>query len=257
MLPTCAFFCQCSWSLCFVPNFWISSHVVQWKRCPSFSSLSSSSSPLSCSHHVAAASFTWISPVYITENIPKYCSIENFIKLPFQRVLIHLNWSPNKGVMAVLFPLLHAVQKFQNVQPSVIQPYPLVGTSNWPDSWFVGSVTSWGLKISKGIMLFSLEVVQKFMGTEASCELIRICWRTWSCGLWGVMSVDGLDLVVFGALCPVSFGFKSSQLLDQRVSWWQWCVFSWFCFSQSDECFSRNVIASNTYCLDKQTSTKH
>jgi hypothetical protein len=49
--------------------------------------------------------------VYITKHIPKYCSIANFIKLPFQRVLIHLNWSPNEGVMAVLFPLLHAVQK--------------------------------------------------------------------------------------------------------------------------------------------------
>jgi hypothetical protein len=69
-------------------------------------------------------------PVYIIEHIPKYCSIENFIKLPFQRVLIHLNWSPNEGVMAVLFPLLHAVQKIQNVQPSVIRPYPLVGTSD-------------------------------------------------------------------------------------------------------------------------------
>jgi hypothetical protein len=59
----------------------------------------------------AAASFSWIYPMYITEHIPKYCSIENFIKLPFQRVLIHLNRSPNEGAMAVLFPLLHAVQK--------------------------------------------------------------------------------------------------------------------------------------------------
>jgi hypothetical protein len=63
----------------------------------------SSSSPLSCSHRVAA--------VYITQHISKYCSTENFIKLSFQRVLIHLNRSPNEGAMAVLFPLLHAVQK--------------------------------------------------------------------------------------------------------------------------------------------------
>jgi hypothetical protein len=55
--------------------------------------------------------FREFSPVYITQHIPKYCSIENFIKLPFQRVLIHLNRSPNEGVMAVLFALLHAVQK--------------------------------------------------------------------------------------------------------------------------------------------------
>jgi hypothetical protein len=47
-----------------------------------------------------------------------------------QRVLIHLNRRPNEGVMAVLFPLLHGVQKFQTVQPSVIRPYPLVRTSD-------------------------------------------------------------------------------------------------------------------------------
>jgi hypothetical protein len=74
--------------------------------------------------------FRGFSPVYITEHIQKCCSIETFIKLPFQRVLIYLNRSPNEGVMTVLFLLLHAVQKFQNVQPSVIRPYPLVGTSN-------------------------------------------------------------------------------------------------------------------------------
>jgi hypothetical protein len=111
MLPTRVFFCQCSWGVCFVPNFWISSRVVQWKRCPSFLSLSSSSSPLSCSHRVLLPIFRGFSPVYITEHIQKYCSIKNFIKLPLQRVLIHLNRSPNEGVMAVLFPLLHAVQK--------------------------------------------------------------------------------------------------------------------------------------------------
>jgi hypothetical protein len=55
--------------------------------------------------------FRGFSPVYITEHIPKYCSIENFIKLLFQWVLIHLNRSLNEGAMAVLFPLLHVVQK--------------------------------------------------------------------------------------------------------------------------------------------------
>jgi hypothetical protein len=55
--------------------------------------------------------FRGFSPVYITEHIQKYCSIENFIKLPFQRVFIHLHQGPNEGVMAVLFPLFHAVQK--------------------------------------------------------------------------------------------------------------------------------------------------
>jgi hypothetical protein len=36
-----------------------------------------------------------------TEHIPKYSSIEKFIKLPFQRVHIRLNRSPNEGAMAV------------------------------------------------------------------------------------------------------------------------------------------------------------
>jgi hypothetical protein len=55
--------------------------------------------------------FRGFSPVYITEHIPKYCSIENFILLHFQRVLIRLNWIRNEGAMAVLFQLLHVVQK--------------------------------------------------------------------------------------------------------------------------------------------------
>jgi hypothetical protein len=41
-------------------------------------------------------------PASRTENIPKYCSVENFIKLPFQRVLIRLNRCPNERAMAVL-----------------------------------------------------------------------------------------------------------------------------------------------------------
>jgi hypothetical protein len=40
-------------------------------------------------------------------------------------------------------------------------------------------------------------------------------------GLFGPFrseNVDDLDLVVFGVLHRVSFGFKSSPLLDQRVA---------------------------------------
>jgi hypothetical protein len=36
-----------------------------------------------------------------TDHIPKYSSIKKFIKLPFQRLLIRLNRSPNEGAMAV------------------------------------------------------------------------------------------------------------------------------------------------------------
>jgi hypothetical protein len=38
---------------------------------------------------------------YRTEHIPKYSSIEKFIKLSFQRVLIRLNRSPNERAMVV------------------------------------------------------------------------------------------------------------------------------------------------------------
>jgi hypothetical protein len=40
-------------------------------------------------------------PTSRTEHIPKYSSIEKFIELPFHRVLIRHNWSPNEGAMAV------------------------------------------------------------------------------------------------------------------------------------------------------------
>jgi hypothetical protein len=40
-------------------------------------------------------------PACRTEHIQKYSSMEKFIKLPFERVLIHFNWSPNEGAMPV------------------------------------------------------------------------------------------------------------------------------------------------------------
>jgi hypothetical protein len=41
-------------------------------------------------------------PLSRTEHISKYSSIEKFMKLPFQRVVIHQKWSSNKGAMSVL-----------------------------------------------------------------------------------------------------------------------------------------------------------
>jgi hypothetical protein len=46
-------------------------------------------------------------PMSRTEHISKYSSIENFMKLPFQRVVIHWKRSSNKGAMSVL--LQHCV----------------------------------------------------------------------------------------------------------------------------------------------------
>src|SRR6185503_6722630 len=53
-----------------------------------------------------------ISPVYSTEHIPKYRSIEMFMKLAFQRGVIRFKRSPNEGVMPVSLLALRAVQKF-------------------------------------------------------------------------------------------------------------------------------------------------
>jgi hypothetical protein len=74
-------------------------------------------------------------PVYITEHIPKYCSIESFIKLPFQRVLIYLNRSPNEGVMTVLFLLLHAVQKIS--EPATFGNSAISACRNLRLTWFL------------------------------------------------------------------------------------------------------------------------
>ena len=41
-------------------------------------------------------------PVYRIEHIPKYSSIEKFMNLPFQQVVIRFKWSPNERVMTIL-----------------------------------------------------------------------------------------------------------------------------------------------------------
>jgi hypothetical protein len=117
----------------------------------------------------ASAYFSWIPPVYITEHIQKYCSIENFKKLPFQRVLIHLNRSQNEGPMAVLFPLLHVVHKIS--ERATFGNSAIPACRNLRLTWFL---IRWKRNfmgiLNIDILLFSLEVVQKLMGTETSCD---------------------------------------------------------------------------------------
>jgi hypothetical protein len=62
----------------------------------------SSPSPLSSSHHLFAVSFSWISPLSRIEHKSKYNSIQKFMKLSFQRVVIHRKSSSNKGAMSIL-----------------------------------------------------------------------------------------------------------------------------------------------------------
>jgi hypothetical protein len=107
--------------------------------------------------------FRGFSPVYITEHIPKYCSIENFINLPFQRALIHLNRSPNEGAMAVLFLLLHAVQKIS--ERATLGNPDISACRNLRLSWFL------------------IRWKRKFMG------LLNIQWYTVVL-LWGCTEID-------------------------------------------------------------------
>src|SRR6185312_1419968 len=55
-------------------------------------------------------------PVYRIEHIPKYRSIEKFMKLPFQQVVIHLKPSSDGGVMPVSFWRCVLSKKFQSAR---------------------------------------------------------------------------------------------------------------------------------------------
>ena len=108
----CAFICQCHWGSYSTPSFWILSCTLDENI---------AQAPLHCCHRhlfylvliaLLLPLLRGISPVYSTEHIPKYSSIENFMKLPFQRVVIRFKRSPNEGVMPVSLLALRAVQKF-------------------------------------------------------------------------------------------------------------------------------------------------
>ena len=98
---SCVFIHPCSRGFVLVLRFWISSCMYCGTVAPSSLYW----------HHVHLLYLVVITlllpllhgftPASRIEHIPKYSSIEKFIKLPFQRVLIRLNRSPNEGAMAV------------------------------------------------------------------------------------------------------------------------------------------------------------
>ena len=102
---SCVFIHPCSRGFVLVLSFWISSCTCCGTVAPSSLYW----------HHVHLLYLVVIAlllpllrgftPASRTEHIPKYSSIEKFIKLPFQHVLIHLNRSPYEGVMAVSLQL--------------------------------------------------------------------------------------------------------------------------------------------------------
>jgi hypothetical protein len=115
-------------------------------------------------------------PASWTEHIPKYNSIEKFMKLPFQRVLIHLNRRPNERVMAVslqhcLLSRISACASFGDPAISACRnlrlPCCLI-------RWNVGFMEL--LKMQIYPIVFSAEVVQSILMTTLSfCPSIRRC----------------------------------------------------------------------------------
>jgi hypothetical protein len=95
----------------------------------------SSPSPLSYSHHLLAVTFSWISPLSRTEPIEKYSSIENFMKLPFQRVIIHRKRSSNKGALSVL--LQRCVLSKTDFRRVVLGDSAIAACRNLRLSWFL------------------------------------------------------------------------------------------------------------------------
>ena len=79
-------------------------------------------------------------------------------------------------------------RNFQSAQPSMFWPYLLVGISDWLGSWFVGTGTSWSFWISKKIYCnFLLRSSRILMRTVSSCEFIRRCQWSRSCGLRSIL----------------------------------------------------------------------
>ena len=105
----CAFICQCHWGSSSAPSFWILSCTLDENIAQAL---------LHCYHRhllylvliaLLLPLLRGISFVYSTEHIPKYSSIEKFMKLPFQRVVIRFKRSPNEGVVTVSLLALRAV----------------------------------------------------------------------------------------------------------------------------------------------------
>jgi hypothetical protein len=134
---SCVFIRPSSIGFVLVLSYWISSCTCCGTVAPS--SL--------CWHHVHLLYLVVITllltllrgftPASRTEYKPKYRSIENFIKLPFQRVLIRLNRSPDGGAMVVSLQhcLLSRISARATIGDSEISS---CRNLRLPCAWFVG-----------------------------------------------------------------------------------------------------------------------
>jgi len=180
----CAFICQCHWGSFSAPSLWILSCTLDE---------SIAQAPLHCCHRhllylvliaLLLPLLRGISPVYSTEHILKYISIEKFMKLTFQQVVIRFKRSPNEGVMLVSLLALRAVQKFLECTPFNV--LAITACRNLRLTWFL---IRWNGNF--------MELFQKY---AANCFWGR-AGHWWEQYLLVNSSADvnDLDHVVFGA----------------------------------------------------------
>ena len=99
---TYAFICQCHWGSSSTPSLWILSCTLDENIAQALLHC--------CRRHLLYLVLIALllpflhgfSPASRIEHIPKYSSIEKFMKLPFQQVVIRFKQSPNERVMTVL-----------------------------------------------------------------------------------------------------------------------------------------------------------
>lgn len=160
---------------------------IWWKHCPSSSLLLSSLSPPSCSHHVAPASSSSILSCVLNRTYRKYRSTEKFMKLPFQRVVIHHKRSPIEWVMLVSISSLRAVQKILECTTFNVLAIPTCRHLRL--TWFL---IRWNCNF---IELLDIQKYSNCFGGRADCwweqcrlaKFIRRCRWTWTCGSRSVM----------------------------------------------------------------------
>jgi hypothetical protein len=140
------------------------------------------------SYCVAAAYSSWIFPSVHHRTYIKILFCWKIYKITFPMVLIHLNRSPSEGAMAVLFLLLHAFQKipecatFGDSAISVCRNLRLTWFLTRSKRNFVGLVN---------IQIYFVDLLWGYAEIDVNRNFLwfhRRCWRSWSCGLRGIMS---------------------------------------------------------------------
>jgi hypothetical protein len=164
-----------------------------------------------------------------TENIPKYNSIEKFIKLPFQRVLIRLNRSPDGGAIAVSLQhcLLSRISARATISDSAI--------SACKNLRLPCRLIRWNI--------FFMELLR------IQIYLVVFCWG--SCKHHD-------DIVILSSIDPEMYVWSSSwSLLGHHVEhpWLQKSLPSLHEHDGNEILLCRAcMVASETYSLNKQSS---